>query len=260
MRITYRYKNNKLYWTDRWDSIEADDQMQNDNVYPLKYAKKLIKKKSSLILEAGCGNGRILRYYHDLKYKIIGIDFIKVAIEKLKKVDKSLKVQVADIRRLEFKNNYFDYILAFGLYHNFMGKELDTAIKQTYRVLKNKGQVCASFRADNLQTLFTDYLARVKSKSSNKKKFFHKLNLSKKEFIRLFEKNNFKVIKVYPVENMPIIYKFKIFRHKTHQIFNENIARKEGYKLSILGNFFQKILIGFFPSQFCNVFVIIAEK
>ena len=55
---------------------------------------------------------------YDKGYKIIGIDFIKEAIDKLKKKDSSLDVRVGDITKLNFEDNYFDYILAFGLYHN----------------------------------------------------------------------------------------------------------------------------------------------
>ena len=114
MRITYRYQNNKSYWNDRWSNVQADNQMKNEDVYPLKYAKKLIKKKNGLILEAGCGNGRILRYFHNLKFNIIGIDFIQVAIEKLKQKDRSLKVKVGRYSPLEiFKSS--SEILIFSL-------------------------------------------------------------------------------------------------------------------------------------------------
>ena len=85
MRITYRDKNNKSYWTKRWIDIDADEPMKNENKYPLKFSKMIIKSKKKLILEAGCGAGRILRYYHNNNYKIIGIDFVKEAVDKLKK-------------------------------------------------------------------------------------------------------------------------------------------------------------------------------
>ena len=55
----------------------------------------IIKKKKSL--EAGCGAGRILRYYHEKNFDIIGIDFISEAINKLKDADQSLKVECVEI-------------------------------------------------------------------------------------------------------------------------------------------------------------------
>ena len=84
MRITYRDKNNKSYWTKRWIDIDADEPMKNENKYPLKYSKLIVKNKEKLILEAGCGAGRILRYYHNNNYRIIGIDFVKEVIDKFR--------------------------------------------------------------------------------------------------------------------------------------------------------------------------------
>ena len=96
MRITYRAHGVKDYWTKRWADIPADVPMANLNVYPLKYAEQTVKSKEGKILEAGCGAGRILRYYHDRGYNIIGMDFIDVAISKLKEIDSTLQVEVGD--------------------------------------------------------------------------------------------------------------------------------------------------------------------
>ena len=90
MRKTYRRQSNKDYWHKRWNDIPADLPMENNEVYPLKYAEITIKNKNGNILEAGCGAGRILRHYHEKNYNIIGIDFIKVAIDKLKAIDNDL--------------------------------------------------------------------------------------------------------------------------------------------------------------------------
>ena len=35
MRITYREKTNKNYWTKRWTDIDADEPMKNEKKYPL---------------------------------------------------------------------------------------------------------------------------------------------------------------------------------------------------------------------------------
>ena len=262
MRITYRRTTNKDYWTKRWSDIPADEPMKNDNVYPLKYAKKTISSKDSKILEAGCGAGRILRYYKNNGYNIIGIDFIETAVNKLKAVDSELQIETGDITQLRYDNEAFDYVLAFGLFHN-LEHSLDKAILESYRVLKKGGKICASFRADNIQTRFTDWLAEYKDQQKGiktKATSFHKMNLTRSEFIHLFEKNNIKVEFIDYVENMPFLYKFSIFRSQAHKEFNENIARKEGYQLSLIGKLIQKQLMRFFPTQFCNIFVIIGQK
>ncbi len=262
MRISYRYGTNKDYWQNRWDAVEIDEPMQNKNKYPLKYALETVKSPNERIMEAGCGNGRILRYFHDKGYNIIGIDFIASATEKLKEVDPSLQAEPGDITNLKYDDCSFDTILSFGLYHNLMEAPLDKAIKETHRVLKDGGSVCASFRADNIQERITDYirLKETQQGSHTQKKEFHKLNLTKKEYTQLFKKNGFTIKKFYPVQNMPFLYKFRIFRRKDHKEFNESKGRNEGYQLSFLGKIFQKFSMSFFPNQFCNIYVLIAEK
>jgi len=262
MRITWRAHSVKEYWAARWDDIPADAPMENSEVYPLKYARMTVKNKTGKILEAGCGAGRLLRYYHDRGYDILGIDFIDVAIKKLKEIDPTLQTEAGDITNLRFADNSFRYILAFGLYHN-LEHDLVTAIRETYRVLEKGGLVCASFRADNIQTRLTDWMTdrkTGKNGSENKRRVFHKMNLTRSEYERLFNSAGFTVEYIAPVENMPILYKFALFRAVEHKQFNENKARAEGYRLSWFGQLLQNMLMRFFPDQFCNIYVLIAKK
>jgi ubiquinone/menaquinone biosynthesis C-methylase UbiE len=264
MRITYRKLGIKEYWASRWDDIPADLPMENTNAYPLKYAEMTIKDQTGKILEAGCGAGRILRYYHNKGMNIVGIDFIDIAIEKLKIADVSLSVEVGDIMALQFDDQCFKYILSFGLYHN-LEKGLDLAIQETYRVLENGGAVCASFRADNIQTRLTDWLANKHSKKNTQqeegsREEFHKMNLTRSEFENSFRKAGFNIEYTTPVENMPLLYKFALFRAAGHKVFDENRARSEGYRLSWVGQKLQNFLMRFFPDQFCNIYVLIANK
>jgi SAM-dependent methyltransferase len=263
MRITYRRANNKDYWTKRWSDIPADRPMENRDAYPLKYAELTVRAKDGPILEAGCGAGRILRYYKDRGYDIIGMDFIQTAVDKLKAIDPELRVEVGDITNLAYPNESFRYVLAFGLYHNLEYDRLDQALSETKRVLMKGGLVCASFRADNIQTRLTDWLADYRARKAGGDtggRSFHKLNLTHSEYTSLFKRAGFEVLEVYPVENMPILYKFAIFRAAGHKVFDENKARKEGYRLSTVGRFLQRLLMRFFPNQICNIFVLIARK
>ncbi|UCV06668.1 class I SAM-dependent methyltransferase [Dechloromonas denitrificans] len=260
--MTYRSKSVKEYWAARWEDIPADVPMDNAHVYPLKYAEMTVQDKNGRILEAGCGAGRILRYYHQHGYDIVGMDYIDVAISKLKAIDSTLQVETGDITALRYPDQSFKYVLAFGLYHN-LEHDLDKAIGETCRVLERGGAVCASFRADNIQTRMTDWLAECKSKKAGKTagpRAFHKMNLSKDEFARLFTRAGFLIEFIGPVENMPFLYKFAAFRASAHKRFDENKARSEGYRLSWLGRHLQNLLMRLMPDQFCNIYVLIARK
>lgn len=262
MRITYRSQNIKDYWRSRWEDIPADDPMNNPNIYPLKYAIIAIIDKAGRILEAGCGAGRILRYYHNQGYNIVGMDYIQAAIDRLKGSDSTLQVKAGDITNLSYADQSFKYVLAFGLYHN-LEKDLKYSIKKTYRVLENGGTVCASFRADNIQTRIGDWLAERKYKGhqqNSTSREFHKRNLTKQEFSTLFSEAGFYIHAIHSVENMPFLYKFKAFRSATHKRFDESKARTEGYRLSWPGRLLQGMMMRIMPDQFCNIYVLIARK
>jgi SAM-dependent methyltransferase len=260
--MTYRSRGVKDYWRQRWASIPADQPMENQNAYPLKHAEMTVAAEGGPILEAGCGAGRVLRYYHDRGYEIVGMDYVEVAVEKLKAIDPSLKVEVGDITQLRYADGTFRIVLAFGLYHN-LDAGLERAVAETSRVLQHNGRVCASLRADNFQTRLSDWLEarREKTRGYNEgPRLFHKLNLTRGETESLFRRAGFEIDAVYPVENMPLLYKFAPFRAPDHKEFNENKARKEGYRLSWWGKIMQRCLMRLFPDQLCNIYVLIAHK
>lgn len=259
MRITYRTERNFEYWTRRWEDVPIDAESPGDDHYPIKYAVMAVKPGSE-ILEAGCGPGRVLRYFHARGFRISAFDFIPDVVQRLKEALPEVDLQVADVRKLPYKAASFDSVLAFGLYHN-LENGLDEAVRETLRVLRPGGVVCASFRADNIQNRLNDWLAaRGEKAGSSEGREFHKMNLRANEVRDLFARNGFQVREVLPVVNMPLLYKFEFFRAAAHKKFNEKLGRKEGYRLSWIGALLQGWLISLAPYSFCNIYVITAER
>jgi SAM-dependent methyltransferase len=94
--------------------------------------------ENSLVLDAGCGNGKNILYRKDLNF--IGIDISSKQVDICKK--KGLNVFEGDIRNLLFKNNTFNYIICIATYHH-LDNDIDraTALNELYRVLKTKGKI-----------------------------------------------------------------------------------------------------------------------
>lgn len=267
MRITYRTKDVRQYWHERWDSIPPDEPAENPHVYPLKYSEMTVRPDDGKILEAGCGNGRILRYYRNRDRNIIGMDYVPAPLVKLGQVDSGLPLCCGDIRATSFKSQSFRYILAFGLYHNMPLKDISSALEETFRLLEPGGRICASFRADNVHNHLIDINKRRDETRRGKERgtkaafdSFHKINLKKSELMELFNNSGFNVETVAPVENMPLLYHFPVFRASTQKQFNESVSRRKGYMLSKTGRMLQNTLVWLFPESFCNIFVIIAGK
>jgi len=262
MRETYRYLDNKSYWQKRWDDIETDEPMINKNDYPLKYAIEAINykdKKDLKILEAGCGAGRILKYLHYNKYKVIGIDFIASAINKIVAHDKNINAFVGDILYTNFNSEEFDIVLAFGLYHNFQKSNFIKALNETQRILKYQGILCFSFRADNIQNFILDNI-KFKKIDLNINKKFHKLNLKENEITEILKESGFEVLKKQYVVNMPLLFHWRVFRSSQQKEFNEHIARKIGYSLNFIGKILNNFLIIFFRKHYCNIYVFYTKK
>ncbi len=258
MRVTYRgHGGSDAYWGKRWAQIPADDGQLNLQRYPGKFAERVMQEVSGEVLEAGCGAGRVLLHYHRLRRPITGIDFIGTAIEKIQRLDPSVNARQADITQLPFEDQQFQGVLAFGLYHS-LESGIEKAFQETRRVMQPDGILCASVRMDNIQNRLNDWLAD-KNAPPGTEKFFHKANFTPREFRALLRNAGFETTKVEFVENMPLLYKFKIFRHRAHKVFDEHRARGEGYQLSWFGNLLQKSLISVFPQSFCNIMVATAR-
>ncbi|MEE9250005.1 MAG: methyltransferase domain-containing protein [Alphaproteobacteria bacterium] len=238
--------------------MEADTGALNLDHYPGKYAEETFRRLSvpGPILEAGCGAGRVVRYYHSQGRDIVGMDFIALAVQTIHHADPIIPLIAADIERLPFRDRHFACVLAFGLYHN-LEHGAERALRETRRVIKPNGLLCAAVRLDNVQNRVIDWLAN--RSGPEEKKHFHKINYTESELIDMFSSNGFSVEHVYFVENMPFLFKFRFFRADSQHNFSETKGRAEGYKLSALGNAVQNTLMSLFPASFCNAAVVIAR-
>ncbi|MCK4528476.1 class I SAM-dependent methyltransferase [candidate division WOR-3 bacterium] len=97
-----------------------------------------------ITLNIGCGERTFKEYPEG--YKCINIDE-----RDLSNVDK-----VMDIRRLEFPDEYFDYILASDIIEHFPISETKDILTEWKRVLKSGGII--EFRIPNLKVICKRYI------------------------------------------------------------------------------------------------------
>lgn len=102
---------------------------------------------------------------------------------------------VDDITNLSFRSNQFDCVFAFGLYHN-IESGIESALRETNRVLKANGVLVASFRNNNIQNLINDFWFRKPKKVKNRTKTFHKINYNRREILTLLRKSDFEITKM----------------------------------------------------------------
>lgn len=98
---------------------------------------------NSIILDAGCGNGKNMVYLKNKGYSVKGIDFSNKLLQVCK--DKNLDVEEADIRSLPYEDNSFDYVISIAVIHHLSTeKDRYQAINEMLRVCKPGGKILIS--------------------------------------------------------------------------------------------------------------------
>ena len=256
MKRVYRTEANRTYWDRRWSqSVEDADKFEDLTIYPIRYAENVVKQKKGKILEIGCGLGRLVKHYSNLGREVVGIERSKVAVDKIQAKSPNLAVYTGDALKLEFDDNSFEIILAFGVYHNFESG-LEMGIREVARILKPEGHFVISMRPQNFEMILNEWYWRWRNKGARgAKKHFHKMVVREKEFRNILQKYGLLTEFVYKARNMSILFRVPFLRSSEIKHASETIRRAKGYKLNWLGRFMDKLLTSLFPGQFCNVLV-----
>lgn len=98
----------------KWDNkkiIEDIELAKLDEAVQLSL-KFLNNKTGSKILEAGCGNGRVVKYFFDLGYKNIeGIELNQEIVLHINSIFPELNIYQGDLIEYNFKSKY-DFIVS----------------------------------------------------------------------------------------------------------------------------------------------------
>lgn len=114
---------------------------------------KLIRKGGK-ILDAGCGPGVDVAYIASKGFDVIGIDLSGKMLEIAKKKNPRIYFKKADIRKLNFKPNTFDGIIAsFSLIH-IPKKDVNKTVDNFHKLLKPWGIIYIGIQEGKSQEIF----------------------------------------------------------------------------------------------------------
>lgn len=95
------------------------------------------------ILDVGCGNGNILRYFAELgatSEDLYGIDITEYRISEARDASPRMNFAVGDATKLPYDSEYFDIIMQFTTFSSIPGKTSQKkAANEILRVMKKKG-------------------------------------------------------------------------------------------------------------------------
>lgn len=161
-------------------------------------------KTNSKILDAGCGNGFLMK---ELKKnssltKFYGLDILKDSISYAKKLNPDSRFFVGNVTDMPFKDDYFDLIICSEVIEHL--KNPETALKEIQRTTKKYAIICLPYepfftianllRLKYLKTLgnYPGHIHKFGKQSlcNTLKKYFNKIKIKSSTFwlIALCEK------------------------------------------------------------------------
>jgi ubiquinone/menaquinone biosynthesis C-methylase UbiE len=90
------------------------------------------------ILELGCGTGYFTREISKLPCEVTAIDISPALLEKARSQVSNVKFLIEDAHNTTFPDGVFDKVIGSSVLHHL---EIEKAIEEIYRVLKNGGSV-----------------------------------------------------------------------------------------------------------------------
>jgi len=103
-----------------WDNRVKEFYCDRPSIYLHKFFT-MISTKGAKVLDIGCGAGRNSLMLHKLGFDIYGCDFNKKMVQATKtRLPKSLnkKIIISNMINLPYKNNFFDFVISNGVFHN----------------------------------------------------------------------------------------------------------------------------------------------
>jgi 2-polyprenyl-3-methyl-5-hydroxy-6-metoxy-1,4-benzoquinol methylase len=123
---------------------ELKEFIEGVEIYILDQILKERYQQEAIILDAGCGKGRNLRWFYQNNYKVYGVDHSESAIETVKKEypKMALNFSIQNLDNLSFQNAFFDHILCNAVLHFAQHKaHFMHMFSELIRVLKPGGSL-----------------------------------------------------------------------------------------------------------------------
>ena len=107
---------------------------------------KIVKKYShGKCLDAGCGTGEYFNLFNSKE--IIGLDLTQEYLDKIntgKFLEKKISLIKADIRKIPFNDNYFDFILCSEVFEYIPEEDTNNTLNELERVSSKNGVIVIS--------------------------------------------------------------------------------------------------------------------
>jgi len=114
--------------------------------------KFIPRDKNLRVLDAGCGEGQLLKKIADDRkvVQLYGTDVTKIALENAKKRIPHAKLTLSDLTSLKYQDDFFDIIICTEVIEHIT--QYKKVLDEFKRVLKKKGLLILTFPNEGLNT------------------------------------------------------------------------------------------------------------
>jgi ubiquinone/menaquinone biosynthesis C-methylase UbiE len=182
-----------------WNNIA--EEWYEFKINPSEKVLNFLKGKKGKILDLGAGAGRHLIKVKDGKMYLVDFSskMIKLAKERAKEKNINAEFKIANLTKLPFKKDFFDYAIAIAVFHCIKGeKNREKAVKELFRVLKPKAKVLIAVWNKNSRRFNNSPKERHVKWRDKGERYYYLFDA--KEIYDLFKKVGFKIVSRYNPE------------------------------------------------------------
>lgn len=123
---------------------ELKSEIEGIDIYLLDQILKERYQQNDVILDAGCGSGRNLKWFYDNKFTLYGVDSLESRIEEVKEkyTEQHSNFSVQNLDQLQFENQFFDHVICSAVLHFAQNtQQFKRMVAELFRVLKPSGSL-----------------------------------------------------------------------------------------------------------------------
>ncbi len=179
-----------------WNNIASE--WYEFKINPSEKVLDFLKGKKGKILDLGCGAGRHLMKIKDGKMYLVDFSnkMIKLAKERAEQKEIQAEFRVADLAKLPFKKNFFDFAIAIAVFHCIKGeKKREKAVKELFHVMKPKAKALIAVWNKNSKRFRNSPKERIVRWRDKGARYYYLFDAE--EIYSLFRKIGFRIVKKY---------------------------------------------------------------
>lgn len=143
------YKENLAFWERAWNMVKTPYTQMPDLAYIPRIPMALETKKSSRLLDLGCGSGWLSVFLARNGFKVTGVDVAKHAIELAQtwadEENLPIEFETQDISQLNYSKGYFGGIVANSIFEHLTYELAKQTVDILEEILEPGGVLVACF-------------------------------------------------------------------------------------------------------------------